>query len=304
MKKKLTALLLVIAILSAASSLYVSAKPASETFVLFIEAEDCSLDGYTIVDGKPGSVGKVITADTANEQFFTANFTLPADGTYFVWLKVWHSSQGDNSVFYEYDGDEHVFDFDEAPGEEDPDYFMYNRWYWMRNGRRGDEPLANGWSEWGEANNQCRHTPVPMNLKAGANSITFKCREAFHFIDQVVITDDADYNPADIPGNETYVCGFCNMEHFKKEPFADFGKTPEQYYLERLAAENPPPEPEPAPEPAAPADPAPAPAEPAPAPAPAPTPVPQTSDDAVIVFALLCLAVCGAAAIRSKTKRI
>jgi pyruvate/2-oxoglutarate dehydrogenase complex dihydrolipoamide acyltransferase (E2) component len=244
----------------------------------------------------------MITADTANDQSFTVNFTLPADGVYYVWLKVWHTSQGDNSVFYDYDGEQLVFDFDEAAGEEDPDYFMYNRWYWVRNCKRGDEPLANGWSEWGEANNQCRHTPVHMNLKAGANSIEFTCREINHFIDQVIITDDPDYDPGDVPGNETYVCGFCNMEHFRKEPFADFGKTPEQYWTERLAAENPAPEPEPeqAPE----AAPEPAPEQPAPAPAaPAPT-APQTSDNAALMLVLLLFAASasafGAAKIRNK----
>jgi len=301
-KKKLTAILLASVMLSAVLSLGVFAKPASETVMIFIEAEDCALDGYTVVDGKPGSVGKVITADTAGEQSFTVNFTLPKDGTYYVWMKVWHSAQNDNSLFYEYDGEEHVYDFDEKPGEEDPDYFMYNRWYWARNGRRGDEPLANGWSEWGEANNQVRHTPVPMNLKAGANSINFRCREANHFIDQIIITDDFDYDPGDVPGNETYACGFCNMPHFKKEPFADFGKTPEQFWLEKLALENPPPtEPETQPAPEAPAQPEPA--APAPAPAPAPTPAaPPTSDNAAIVFVLLSVALFGAVKLRNKVR--
>ena len=294
MQKRFILVLLTVCVLSLSLCFNVSAKTAAETFILFIEAEDCVMDGYTIVDGNAGAVGKMITTDTPNEQFFTVNFTVPADGRYTVWFKVWHTSQGDNSVFFELDGEEHVFDFDENAGADDLEYFMLNRWYWAEICKRGSEPLQNGWSEWGEANNQCRHTPIELNLKAGANSMTFKSREAGHFIDQIIITDNLDYNPADVPGNSTYVCTFCNLNHFRLEPYADFGKTPQQYWEERLIAEAPPP-PEPE-QPAAPentqdqaaAD------EPAPPPTPAPQ-APPTSDMPGVAFALLLIAALSAA---------
>jgi len=230
-------ILLIIVICALNLNLTIIAKDAADTFILFIEAEDCEMGGYTVVAGNKGAVGKMITCDTANEQTFTVNFTVPHDGQYTVWFKVWHTSQSDNSVLYDLNGVENVFDFDENAGADDPDYFMLKRWYWMEINMRGTEPLENGWSAWGEANNQCRHTPIKLMLKAGANSMTFKAREVGHFIDQIIITDDLDYNPADVPGNETYICTFCNLRHFKYEPYADFGKTPEQYWNERLAAE-------------------------------------------------------------------
>lgn len=232
-----------IAALLFATATIASAKTAQQTFMKFIEAEDCTLDGYTIVDGNSGAVGKMITGTEADTQSFTVTFDAPADGQYVIWLKVWHTSQSDNSLKYTLDdGVERVFDFDEDAGVENPDYFMFNHWYWMAINERGTEPLANGWSAWGEANSSCRHTPVYIDAKAGTNSVTFTCREAGHFIDQVIITDDLTYNPADVPGNETYVCTFCNLEHFKYEPFEKFGKTPEQYWTEKLAAEQVPAE--------------------------------------------------------------
>lgn len=215
----------------------VSAKTAQETFMLFLEAEDCTLSGYTAVDGNKGSVGKMISSVVKDEDKFTVSFDVPADGQYVLWLKVWHLSQGDNSLKYNYDGTERVFDFDELAGIEDPTYPMFGNWYWIAINERGTEPLANGWSEWGEANSSVRHTPVYLDLKKGANSIEFISREAGHFIDQIIITDDLTYDPGNVPGNQTYVCSFCNLNHYLGEPFEDFGKTPEQFWTEKVAAE-------------------------------------------------------------------
>jgi len=238
MKKFLMAILLVTLVCSLTFG--ATAKTAEETFILFIEAEDCVMDGYWVVDGNAGAVGKMITCDTANDQKFTVNFNVPADGKYTVWFKVWHVSPGgtdENSVFFDYNGETHVFDFDEDAGTTNSDYFMLKRWYWIQINRRGSEPLQNGWSTWGEEAGQCRHTPVIMDLKAGANSITFTSREPGHFIDQIIITDNLEYNPADVPGNNTYICTFCNLPHFEKEPYADFGKTPEQYWNAQFVVE-------------------------------------------------------------------
>lgn len=215
----------------------VSAKTAQETFMLFIEAEDCTLNGYTVTDGNKGAVGKMITADANDEDKFTVSFTVPADGQYRIWMKVWHLSATDNSLKYDYNGTELVFDFDEPAGYEDLEYPMWANWYWIGINERGTEPLANGFSEWGEANSSVRHTPVYLDLKKGANSIEFRCREFGHFIDQIIITDDLTYDPGNVPGNETYVCTLCNLNHYLHEPFEDFGKTPEQFWNEKVAAE-------------------------------------------------------------------
>jgi hypothetical protein len=230
-------LVLLTAFLSAVLIIPVASKTAQETFMLFLEAEDCTLDGYTIENGNKGAVGKMITSASKDTDKFTVSFDIPADGLYVIWMKVWHLSQSDNSLKYMYDGIERVFDFDELAGIEDPEYPMMGNWYWIAINERGTEPLANGWSEWGEANNQVRHTPVYLDLKKGANSIEFIAREAGHHIDQIIITDDLAYDPGNVPGNETYICSFCNMPHYLHEPFEDFGKTPEQYWNEKIAAE-------------------------------------------------------------------
>jgi len=279
--KKLLAALISAALMLMPFVLNTAAKSAEDTFILFIEAEDCELDGFAAVDGITGAVGKMILGGDPDS--FTVNFSVPADGTYVLWLKVWHESQSDNSLKYTLDdGIERVFDFDENAGAYDDEYFMYRQWYWIAINERGTEPLENGWSEWGEANNQVRHTPVYLDLKKGDNSITFTVREAGHYIDQVIITDDLDYDPGDVPGNETYTCALCNLEHFRYEPYEKFGKTPEQYFNERLAAEIAAKQPAPAPEP---------PAETAPVTA-APVAAPQTFDALTLGFAL-----CGAAAV-------
>ena len=205
--------------------------------MLFLEAEDCAPDGYAVVDGNNGCVGKMIASEVPDEDKFTVSFDVPADGQYVLWMKVWHLSQSDNSLKYTYNGAELVFDFDELAGIEDPTYPMFGNWYWIAINERGTEPLANGWSDWGEANGQCRHTPVYLDLKKGANSIEFIAREAGHFIDQIIITDDLAYDPGNVPGNKTYVCTFCNLDHYLDEPFEDFGKTPEQFWNEKIAAE-------------------------------------------------------------------
>lgn len=280
--KKLLAAFITAALILVPLALNITAKSAEETFILFIEAEDCELDGYKIIDGNTGAIGKMIVAESDPDSF-TVKFSVPADGTYVLWLKVWHTSQSDNSIKYTLDdGIERVFDFDENAGANDDEYFMLRQWYWIAINERGTEPLANGWSEWGAANNSVRHTPVYLDLKKGDNSITFIAREAGHYIDQIIITDNLDYDPGDVPGNEKYVCTFCNLEHFRYEPFEKFGKTPEQYFNERLAAEIAAKQPATVEE---------TPAESAPA-APAPVAAPRTFDALT-----LGLALCGAAAV-------
>ena len=208
---------------------------ASDTFILFIEAEDCVLSGYKAVD-KDGAVGKAIVSSSDTDSF-TVNFKAPNDGQYRIWMKLSNSTQGDNSLKYMYDGTELVFDFHESVGEEDLTNAIYNKWYWLEIMERGTEPLANGLSEWAAANNSVRHTPVILNLKAGNNSITFNVREIGGFIDQIIVTDDIDYNPGNIDGNYTFVCDFCNLEHYFLDPESELGISPKAYFDQLLESE-------------------------------------------------------------------
>ncbi|MHB1152720.1 MAG: hypothetical protein ACYCWE_16425 [Eubacteriales bacterium] len=199
-----------------------TAKSALDTVMIFIEAEDCILEGYQAVS-IDGAVGKAIQCSENDTSKFTVKYSVPAAGQYSLWLKVSNVDNADNSLKYTInDGIERVFDFMENVTT-DPDWPFSGKWFWMQMNERGTEPLANGLSEWAEANGTVWHTPVYINAAAGENSITFVCREFGHYIDQIIITDDLAYQPGNVPGNSGYLCGFCNMEHFILEPYADLG---------------------------------------------------------------------------------
>ena len=234
LKKTLSILIILIFSLSVFTG-QISAKMASDTFILFIEAEDCVLSGYKPVD-KDGAVGKAIVSSSDTDSF-TVNFTAPNDGQYRIWMKLNNLTQGDNSLKYMYDGSELVFDFHENVGTEDLTNPIYGKWYWLEIMERGTEPLANGLSEWAEANNSVRHTPVILNLKAGDNSITFNVREIGGFIDQIIVTDDIEYNPGNVDGNYTFKCDFCNLEHFFLDPESDLGISPKAHFDQLLDSE-------------------------------------------------------------------
>lgn len=227
--------LLTIFLLVSCLAFTVSAKTAAETVMIFMEAEDCILEGYTVTD-KAGAVGKAITSTEVDTQKFTLNFDIPKDGKYVIWVKVLHASQTDNSIKYIYNDVEHAFDFCEYLGvPDDPAFFMYNQWYWMFINERGTEILSVDFTDWGDI--PIRHQPVILDLKAGSNTFTFISREAGHFIDQLIITDDLEYDPGDVPGNEKFLCDYCLEEHFKKDTVAITGKTPQEHWNEKLAAE-------------------------------------------------------------------
>lgn len=232
--KKLIALLLCVTLVIAMATV-VTAKTPQETFITFLEAEDCKLSGFDAVD-KGGAVGKAITSDDKADTF-TVDFTLPADGDYRLWLRVWNTGTGDNSLLYNVDGEERVYDFDESADNKDPSFCHYNAWYWREINYRGTEPVVNGLSEWAAANNSVRHTPKILNLKAGANSITFTAREPGAFIDQIIITDNLDYDPSAFEGNTTFICDFSNLTRYVQDIYAAKGITPQQAWTEKLAAE-------------------------------------------------------------------
>lgn len=199
------------------------AKSASETNIIFIEAEDLTLDGFEDVT-KEGAFGKAIISD-ANTDTFTLSFDISQTGTYAIWMKVYNQSQSDNSFFYSWNESEKIFDLNEACGAEDPTFKQYNTWYWFRVNERGSGTV--------------RHVPVDFELSAGENSIVFTAREAGAYIDSIIITDDLEYDPGDFEGNELMdTCEFCQGNHFLYESYSKIGKTAEQLFEERLAAEN------------------------------------------------------------------
>ncbi len=224
-----------------------SAKSVLDTVMIFIEAEDCVYEGYE-AEATEGAVGKALYAVEAETNKITVTFDAPKAGKYWLWLKVFSASGTDNSLKYTLsDGVERVFDFMEDPLG-DPEFPFYGKWAWVQMADRGTEPLANGYGDWNLANNLFWHTPFPIDAKAGSNSVTFICREAGHYIDQVIITDDRDYHPGAVEGNYTYLCAMCNMEHYVLEPYADMGINLEAVWADKVEAERAALEPPPAPE--------------------------------------------------------
>lgn len=233
---KRTSAILCVILLICLSVIGASAKSALDTTIVFIEAEDCAHEGYEVVD-KDGAVGKTLHGLEAETNKFTVTFNAPADGQYSLWLKVFSESGTDNSLKYTLpDGVERVFDFMEN-ALSDPEFPFFGKWVWVQMGERGTEPLANGYGEWNETNGAVWHTPVYIDAKAGENSVTFICREAGHYIDQVIITDDLAYQPGAVEGNHTYRCAMCNMDHYVLEPYADLGIKLEDVWNAKVSAE-------------------------------------------------------------------
>lgn len=219
--KKITVLIMV-ALMFLSIPFAVSAKKASETNIIFIEAEDLTFNGYESVT-KDGAFGKAIVSD-AKTDTFTLKFNIAKAGTYAIWMKVFNTSQLDNSFIYKLGGVDKVFDLNEAFQTEDLTFKQYNTWYWFKVNERGT--------------GTARHVPVNFELAAGENTIVFTAREVGAFIDSIIITDDLDYDPGKFDGNEQLpACGFCGEKHYLFDPYVKTGKTAKQLFEAALAAE-------------------------------------------------------------------
>ena len=234
--------------------LTVSVMAADAPFTQFYKAADLALDGSAVVATTfEGSVNdKVLTCnekgDDASGTGFTFTFTVPEDGDYTIWGRVFYPSQSNNSIHYSVDGGASlVWDFpdeDDTPGETDPSQMpvCYGSWQYFYLTYRQDGTFTDtnmqGW--WSIENNQWRHAPNVLTLTAGEHSIHFVGRETGWYIDEFVVTELGveDYDPNFYEGNNAILdpCQFCGTywQHYYEDIYAATGVTAEQYYNETL----------------------------------------------------------------------
>ena len=214
---------------------------ADAPFALFIPAESVKIDGSSIsmVNADGAIDGKAITctekADDAFGDGFTLTFTVPADGDYIIWGRVFYPSISNNSLHYSVDGgDGKIWDFVDEDAETSPCYKSW-QYFYLTDRVEGDYDDETMYGPWTIENSQWRHTPHILPLKAGEHSIHFTGREADWLIDEFIITslEIEDYDPNACPENKYYAeCKFCGTDwkHYAKDIFAVTGQTAESYF--------------------------------------------------------------------------
>jgi hypothetical protein len=111
-------------------------------------------------DGK----GKPPPTGAADQQV-----TVPADGKYVVWVHMWYSDANGNSVWLVVDGGQGI-----RVGNEENDY---RRWKWVN------------WQDGAPSSH------ISMQLTAGQHDVQLIGRESGTRVDQVLLTQDANYVP-------------------------------------------------------------------------------------------------------------
>jgi hypothetical protein len=237
-----------------AAVMALSTMAADVPFIEFHKATDMALEGSAFAAVKyDGSVNdKVLVCnekgDDASGTGFTFKFTVPEDGNYTIWGRVFYPSQSNNSIHYSVDGGQSlIWDFpdeDDSAGETDASKMpvCYGSWQYFYLTYRQDGTFTDtnmqGW--WSIENNQWRHAPNVLTLTAGEHSIHFVGRETGWYIDEFVVTELGveDYDPNFYEGNSAILdpCQFCGTywQHYYEDIYAATGVTAEQYYNETL----------------------------------------------------------------------
>lgn len=248
---KFIKLLALTTLIAVTATLFISAE--DKPFADFIEAENCSVDANnacSVVDNTGAIGGKGITCTTAvgnngtaksTTDGFTLKFTVPKDGIYTVWGRVYTPNQTGNSLHYSVDGgDSQVWDMIDEAGD---DLDCYGNWYYMyltfRQPVTYDADSPNGGS-FTQQKGVWRRSPNYLTLTKGEHIIHFTGREAGWIIDQFVITEleVEEYNPNYYEGNDYLFegCSFCsaNWKHYYKDIYAVKGITAESYFNNTL----------------------------------------------------------------------
>lgn len=122
------------------------------------------------------SQGRYIYTTVPNSGASTLSFTIPTAGQYYIWARVKAPSSATDSFFVRVDsGVENIFDVAGVNG-------WSPQWQWrLLNARVGNTVAAiNPWMQ---------------NFTAGAHTIRVRGREAFTYLDRVIITNDPAYTP-------------------------------------------------------------------------------------------------------------
>ncbi|MBQ8400795.1 MAG: hypothetical protein IJX14_02590 [Clostridia bacterium] len=237
-----------------AAVLAISTMAADVPYTVFYKATDLALEGSafaaTTADGTVND--KVLICNESGENASgtgaTFTFTVPEDGAYTIWGRVYYPSQSNNSIHYSVDGgDSLIWDFpdeDDTPGETDPSKMpaCYGSWQYFYLTYRQDGTFTDtnmqGW--WSIENNQWRHAPNVLNLTAGEHSIHFVGRETGWMIDELVVTEltTEEYDPNYYEGNSAILdpCQFCGTywQHYYEDIYAATGVSAEEYYNNTL----------------------------------------------------------------------
>jgi hypothetical protein len=174
--------------------------------MLFFNADSGTNEGMTVTADSSAFSGKYISSDNA-ESGITYKFTIAEAGTYYIWARVHHASDVDNSYFFTIDGkslenqEYYVWDFYENSEYEVagnhpqlPDNYrsdeVYEKWYWMQMSYRDQNADPN-----------TRFNLMAFDFTAGEHVLYLRVREAWARVDQFIVTNSVDYNPANISGD-------------------------------------------------------------------------------------------------------
>lgn len=141
---------------------------------MIVVREDAVPEGVKFVKGASGNAyleipeGKGNPPDNPNGKAIL-KVTVPADGNYTLWCRVWWEGECSNS-FTVTVNDDPPFLFGEDA--------TYKAWHWVR------YPVS--------------RTAKPLSLKAGENTLSFLNREDGVRLDQVVLSADRRFVPVDI----------------------------------------------------------------------------------------------------------
>ncbi len=249
----------IITSIALAALLSIGTLAADVPYTAFYKAADMAVDGAAVTaTTTKGSIhDKVLTCvekgENAEGSGFTFTFTVPEDGDYTVWGRVFYPDQSSNSIHYSVDGGESmVWDFpdesdNEAEEKNDPSLMpvCYGSWqyFYLTYRQEGKYSDTDMYGTWTIEHDQWRHAPNVLSLKAGEHSIHFVGRETGWMIDELVVTElaAADYDPNYYVGNLDILdpCQFCGTywQHYYKDIYAATGVTAEEYYHSTLYPE-------------------------------------------------------------------
>lgn len=164
---------------ASASFAFTTPPPPGSAFELYLEAEAATLTAPMVsVNDTNASGGRYTTSPVGNQGTDVWSFTVPQAGTYYVWGRVLAPDSGRDSFFVLANG-----------GAEDVYDAAENRWstlwQWTRVNGRGGSSTPNA-------------IPIrPFDLPAGANTLSFRVRDANSSVDRIYITNDPQRVPSD-----------------------------------------------------------------------------------------------------------
>lgn len=239
MKHVFFPVLLVLAlIISCTVSVFADDVPYTQ----FIQAEDLAINGTSLaVASDAGAIGgKGVKAGTKVDDAFgegmTLKFTVPKDGQYTVWCRIFYPNVSSNSMFYSVDGGENlIWDMP----DEDNGALCYGHWqyFYMTKRVSGTYSDTKIYGPWAIEHSEWRHTPNVLTLTAGEHTIHFGAREIDWIVDEFVVSELTvdQYDPNEFAAGNNAVlpeCKFCGTDwkHYYSDIYEQTGETAEHYY--------------------------------------------------------------------------